>query len=48
MVSLLRRALRLYRPGKETLENLKKAEENFGEIDMDYWLNRTQEVLERL
>jgi len=30
------------------LENLKKAESMFQEMGMDYWLRKTQEVLERL
>ena len=30
------------------LENLKKAEAMFQEMGMDYWLGKTQEVLERL
>jgi hypothetical protein len=30
------------------LENLKKAESMFQEMGMDYWLGKTQEVLERL
>ena len=33
---------------KKSLENLKKAEENFREMGMDYWLDKTQEVLKRL
>ena len=30
------------------LENLKKAENEFADMGMDYWLRRTQEVLERV
>jgi tetratricopeptide (TPR) repeat protein len=30
------------------LENLKKAENEFAEMGMDYWLRRTQEVLEKV
>jgi len=33
---------------EKALENLKKAEREFQEMGMDYWLRRTQEVLERL
>ena len=33
---------------EEALENLKKAEGMFQEMGMDYWLNRTKEVLERV
>jgi class 3 adenylate cyclase/tetratricopeptide (TPR) repeat protein len=33
---------------KKGLENLKKAESEFTEMGMDYWLRRTQEVLERV
>jgi tetratricopeptide (TPR) repeat protein len=33
---------------EKALENLKKAEEMFQEMDMDYWLGKTREVLERL
>jgi hypothetical protein len=33
---------------KKGLENLKKAESEFTEMGMDYWLSRTQEVLERV
>jgi hypothetical protein len=32
----------------KALENLKKAEEMFQEMGMDYWLAKTQEVLGRL
>ena len=30
---------------EEALENLKKAEGMFGEMGMNYWLGKTQEVL---
>jgi len=33
---------------EKALENLKKAEANFREMGMDYWLNKTQEVLDRI
>lgn len=33
---------------EKALENLKEAEEMFKEMGMDYWLNRTKEVLGRL
>ena len=33
---------------EEALVNLKKAEGMFKEMEMDYWLARTKEVLERL
>jgi tetratricopeptide (TPR) repeat protein len=33
---------------EKALENLTKAEVNFREMGMDYWLNKTQEVLDRL
>jgi tetratricopeptide (TPR) repeat protein len=33
---------------KKSLEYLKKAEENFREMEMDYWLGKTQEVLKKL
>jgi hypothetical protein len=33
---------------EKALEHLKKAEERFQEMGMDYWLAKTQEVLERL
>jgi class 3 adenylate cyclase/tetratricopeptide (TPR) repeat protein len=33
---------------EKALENLKKAEEMFQEMGMDYWLARTQEVMKRL
>ncbi|MBW1887977.1 MAG: hypothetical protein JRI52_06460, partial [Deltaproteobacteria bacterium] len=33
---------------EKALENLKKAEEMFQEMGMDYWLTKTQEVLARL
>ncbi len=33
---------------EKALETLKKAEAAFQEIGMDYWLRRTQEVLERV
>jgi tetratricopeptide (TPR) repeat protein len=33
---------------EKALENLKKAENMFQEMGMDYWLSKTQEVLERL
>jgi class 3 adenylate cyclase/tetratricopeptide (TPR) repeat protein len=33
---------------EKALENLKKAEQMFREMGMDYWLAKTQEVLERL
>ena len=33
---------------KEAMENLKKAEEMFLDMGMDYWLVKTQEVLGRL
>jgi len=32
----------------KAMENLKKAEEMFREMGMDYWLAKTQEVLGRL
>jgi len=32
---------------EKALENLKKAKGMFQEMRMDYWLRRTQEVLER-
>ena len=32
---------------EKALENLKKAKGMFQEMGMDYWLRRTQEVLER-
>jgi hypothetical protein len=32
----------------KALENVKKAEDMFQEMGMDYWLDKTQEVLERL
>ena len=32
---------------EKSLENLKKAEDNFREMGMDYWLAKTQEVLAR-
>jgi len=34
--------------GEKALETLKKAEGMFQEMGMDYWLRRTQEVLERV
>ena len=33
---------------EKALENLKKAEEMFKEMGMDYWLSRTHEVLKRV
>jgi tetratricopeptide (TPR) repeat protein len=33
---------------KKALDNLKKAKGMFQEMGMDYWLDKTQEVLERL
>ncbi|MBL7174383.1 MAG: AAA family ATPase [Desulfobacteraceae bacterium] len=33
---------------EKALENLKKAEDNFREMGMDYWLNKTQKVLDSL
>ena len=33
---------------ENAFENLKKAEEMFQEMGMDYWLSKTQEVLGRL
>ena len=33
---------------KKAFENLKKAEDNFRELGMDYWVNKTQEVLDSL
>ena len=33
---------------EKALENLKKAKGMFQEMGMDYWLRRTQEVLERV
>ena len=33
---------------EKALENLKTAEEMFQEMGMDYWLSKTQEILERL
>ena len=33
---------------EEALPNLKKAEAMFQEMGMDYWLGKTQEILERL
>ena len=33
---------------EKAMENLKKAEDNFREMGMDYWLNKTQEVLDKL
>jgi len=33
---------------EEALEYLKKAEAMFQEMGMEYWLNRTREVLERV
>ena len=33
---------------EKALEHLKKAEDMFQEIGMDYWLTKTQEVLGRL
>jgi len=33
---------------EKALETLKKATGMFQEMGMDYWLHRTQEVLERL
>ena len=32
----------------KAMENLKKAEEMFRDMGMDYWLTRTQEILDRL
>ena len=32
----------------DALETLTKAQEMFREMGMDYWLRRTQEVLERV
>ena len=34
--------------GDKALENLRKAEAMFQEMGMDYWLRRTQSVLDRL
>ena len=36
------------RQKEKALENLKKAEANFQEMGMDYWQNKTQEVLDRI
>jgi hypothetical protein len=33
---------------KKSMEYLKKAEENFREMEMDYWFEKTQEVLKKL
>jgi hypothetical protein len=33
---------------EEALGNLKRAEDLFQEMEMDYWLRKTQEVLGRL
>ena len=33
---------------EKAMENLKKAEAEFKEMGMDYWLAKTQEVLDRL
>jgi len=33
---------------EEALENLKNAEGMFQEMGMDYWLTKTQEILDRL
>ncbi|GAG25692.1 unnamed protein product, partial [marine sediment metagenome] len=33
---------------EKALETLKKADGMFREMGMDYWLRRTQEVLERI
>jgi tetratricopeptide (TPR) repeat protein len=33
---------------EEAMENLKKAETMFQEMDMAYWLSKTQDALEKL